>query len=93
MEDIIIYTTEEVLAHKRDRKDCDSYYWEFSRMPKFIEVGSRIYFATKGFIRGYFVVKTINGFGNKEVAWSPFSWRNVKPIAIKQFRGFQYYYL
>lgn len=108
MTSIIIYTTEENLLHKqdklksdKDKSDAGIYYWTFSKFPKRLDYG-RIYFATKGFIRGYFKVLDINRddirFGNQDpmgmpdnsVSWMSKTWKNIKPIPTKSFQGFKY---
>lgn len=68
MSDIIIYTTIEVLEHKKkDGLGKDYCYWSLSKPPKKLEKNKktwgRIYFATKGFIRGYFEIFDIRGDG------------------------------
>ena len=104
MKDIIIYTTPEELLHKQDKlegdKDkgsCGIYYWEFSRLPKELTNNGRIYFATKGFIRGYFMVEEILEYGESlaeipynSITWSANSWKDIKPIPTKSFQGFKY---
>ena len=94
MADIIIYTTEETLFHKQglkqDEKDYDYFYWEFRRLPKHIDFGDKIYFAHKGFIRGYFIVFDIDRRA-KTIEWDCKSWVAINPISVKHFQGFKYY--
>lgn len=101
MTDIIIYTTPEVLEHKRGLKKgeekIEMFYWEFSRLPKRLESGEKIYFATKGFIRGFFVIFDINTRANyyaetpeNSVEWRCDSWKDIKLIPCKSFQGFKY---
>ena len=68
MADILIYTNPETLEHKQAKglRFHGRYYWEFSRLPKNIEVGDRVYFATKGFVRGSF-----EGGDSKKLAICP----------------------
>ena len=61
MTNIIIYTTEESLDHKKGLKkgeeDYTHFFWELSKVPKKLNDCERIYFATEGFIKGYFVIE------------------------------------
>ncbi len=63
MTDIIIYTTEESLNHKKGLKKGEKrfreFYWTFPRLPKRLMQWDKVYFATKGFIRGYFIVNDL----------------------------------
>lgn len=99
MNDIIIYTTPGILEHKKrngradHRKFC---YWKFHNFPKKIPdnwSGTKIYFATKGFIRGYFVLfdMSLMNRDTDELTWHSESWKDIEPIPIKPFRGFKYY--
>lgn len=108
MKDIIIYTTPEKLLHKQDKLENDSdkgdsgiYYWEFSRFPRELENNSRVYFATKGFIRGYFEILDMNtgeimgshdpmGIPDCAISWLANTWKDIKPIPTKCFQGFKY---
>lgn len=101
MADIIIYTTPEKLLHKQDKllndpdKSIDGwYFWELNRFPKSIELGDRIYFATNGFIRGYFILGQIDyggeGMGNEALMWESKTWKDIIPIPITHFQGFKY---
>lgn len=102
--DFIVYTMPEILEHKKcdgmmnARKFC---YWTLKNYPsrlsnledkglKFNDV--RIYFATKGFIRGYFILRDVGGINHdsNEVTWYSESWRDIDPIPIKHFQGFKY---
>lgn len=103
--DIIIYTTPEKLLHKQDKLEDDPdksdegcYYWEFRNMPK-IKRGEKVYFATKGFIRGYFIVEDINseeetddpmGIPTNSISWLSNSWKDITPIPCTHFQGFKY---
>ena len=44
---IIIYTIRETLKHKQGADGYQRYYWNFSRPPKRLEEGDRIYFADR----------------------------------------------
>lgn len=93
--DVLIYTTEEKLLHKQGKLEGDVdhsengfYYWEFWNLPK-IEVGDRVYFATKRIIRGFFIVTEIDR-NQRFVIWNCASWRRIRPVMIKGFQGFKY---
>ena len=107
MVDIIIYTTPEKLLHKQDKLEGDKdkgdsgiYYWQFSRFPKKITNKDKVYFATKGFIRGYFEVLDMNspykynqdpmGIPDDSISWFANSWKDIKQIQTKSFQGFKY---
>ena len=94
MKDIIIYTKPETLLHKQGKLNDDEdyseygdYYWELSRLPKNTEEGDRIYFATKGFIRGYFIIDEV---GDGEIIFNCSSWKDITPIPCTHFQGFKY---
>lgn len=96
MTDIIIYTTPEKLLHKQgklqddeDYSDTGVYYWKFGRsLPKYFKLGDRVYFATKGIIRGYFVSDYLK---YPDIGWNCDSWTEVKnQIPITHFQGFKY---
>ncbi len=99
MTDIIIYTRPEVLLHKMGMlpnpddlsddafgTDCQ-FYWDLKNVPENLE---KVYFATKGFIIGYFEVIDIDRYdGSFEFEAS--SWTLLKePIPTKSFQGFKY---
>jgi len=95
MTDIIIYTMPETLLHKQGKlKDDDDYsetgdyYWELSRLPKDINEGEKIYFATKGFIRGYFIIKEVSDY--EGIIFNCSSWKDITPIPCTHFQGFKY---
>ena len=110
MADIIIYTTEESLLHKKDKlagdedkSNCGMYYWTFSRLPSrlknFLELKGRpkVYFATEGFIRGYFEIADVLESGNpfaevpvNSITWLSETWKDIEPIPTKSFQGFKY---
>ena len=97
MTDIIIYTRPEVLLHKMgmlpnpDDKsdlafgtDCQ-FYLDLRNIPKDLE---KVYFATKGFIIGYFEVVDID---DDSFEFEASSWTLLKePIPTKSFQGFKY---
>ena len=108
MIDIIIYTTPEKLLHKQDKLENDPdkgdsgiYYWQFSRFPRKLENNARVYFATKGFIRGYFEILDMNtgeimgsqdpmGIPDCSISWLANTWKDIEPIPTKCFQGFKY---
>jgi len=90
--DIGIYTTEDVLEHKkRDGKLSDHRfcYWNFPRSTK-ATVHDRFYFATKGKWQGYFLIVEAMGDGSM-VEFHSDTWRELedKPER-KPFQGFTY---
>lgn len=106
MTNIIIYTTPEKLLHKQDslngdsdKSNCGMYYWTFTRFPKRLDFlnTERIYFATEGFIRGYFEIADVLETGNpfaevpaNSITWLSNTWTEIKPIPTKSFQGFKY---
>ena len=106
MTDIIIYTIESTLEHKKGHKKGEEhfkeFFWNFSRFPKRIERGDKVYFATNGLIRGYFIINSINcdvrddvcqdpmGIPDNSICWSKDSWVNIDLIPTKSFQGFKY---
>ena len=96
MTDIIIYTKPDVHSHKMDlligdpdKSDRGEYCWDLHNLPKRFKEGDRIYFATKGFIRGYFICNYIDE-GWNQIGWDSESWKAIKPIPCKAFQGFKY---
>lgn len=84
--DIVIYTNEKVLEHKK--KD-GNVYWSFSRKPKNLKTKDRFYFAIKGFVEGSFRIDYIHYDG--EVDFISSTWKLLKKkIPTKVFRGFRY---
>jgi len=102
MTDIIIYTTEEKLNHKKGlqkgEEAFEEFYWTFKSLPKKLEIGDKVYFAIKGFIRGYFIVNDINksplyfaDVPENNIIWNKNSWVELKEkIPTKSFQGFKY---
>ena len=99
MVDIIIYTRPEVLLHKMGMginpddesdlafgTDCD-FFWTLKNRPNDIK---RVYFATKGFIIGYFEVDECEE-DDEDFSWCANSWTLLgEPIHTKSFQGFKY---
>ena len=91
MTDIIIYTTPEVLAHKKGADGFQKYYWNLSKPPKNFKVGEKIFFAVKGLIQGYFICEEFNPEDEEMIIWDKDSWTELKiKIPIKPFQGFKY---
>lgn len=97
MSDIIIYTMPEKLLHKQgklpddDYSETGDYYWSFVHFPKEVEKGDKVYFATKGFIRGYFIIKEIDFEEDGEaIIFNCSSWKDITPIPCTHFQGFKY---
>lgn len=96
MKQICIYTTPGVLKHKKESVMC---YWSFSSSPKIFDewekelekenydIMMRLYFAIKGFVRGYF---ELDGVSGRNADFDGDSWKDIKPIPQKQFQGFKY---
>lgn len=101
--DIIIYTRPEVLEHKKGADGYQRYYWEFSKFPKNIKIGDRIFFAVKGFIQGSFKIDEIHRHAegddkclmdNNKIVWDKDSWIELEDkIPTKHFQGFRYRFL
>jgi len=100
MTDIIIYTTGDKLLHKQGKLPDDEdwaesgfYYWHLRGTPKRLKEGEKIYFAVKGYIRGYFIVLDIDDYDECEIEFDSRSWKSIKTndlIACKPFQGFKY---
>lgn len=94
--DIIIYTNPETLRHKQGKLENDEdysetgdYYWQLPSLPKHAKEGDKVYFATKGFIRGFFTIKDLDDIDS--IIFNCGSWRDISPkIPIKHFQGFKY---
>lgn len=96
---IIIYTRPEVLLHKMgmgynpdDEEDmafgvnCE-FYWILNNRPNNIK---KVYFATKGYIIGYFKVKECVD-SDDDFSWVANSWTLLEePIPTNHFQGFKY---
>jgi hypothetical protein len=86
-----------------DKSTNGIYYWRFMYLPKewkdiekmnnpdIQKESVKIYFATEGFIRGYFELLGIEwdncGF---DIEFRSDSWKDIKPIPITHFQGFKY---
>jgi len=88
--DIVIYTNKRTLEHKRGGDGHRSYYWHFTRPPKRLSVGERIYFAVGGVVVGSFKCDEINN-GEETVCWNKNSWEKMEnSIPTTHFQGFKY---
>ena len=92
---IVIYTKPDVLLHKQgklkndpDHSSLGLYYWRLEREIKRVAELERIYFATEGFIRGYFLLQS---YGDFEFEFHVSTWRDIEPIPQKPFQGFKYF--
>ena len=97
MTDICIYTTGDVLLHKQGKLPDDDdyseegfYYWHLPRTPKKLKAGDKIYFAVKGYIRGYFEVERIEEDDGCDIEFYSESWKEIDPVTITHFQGFKY---
>ena len=98
MTNIIIYTNEETLLHKQgkfqndpDESPIGEYYWELPNRPVDLKAGEKIFFATKKQIRGYFEIEDIDDiYSGVQIVFLAKSWKDIRPIHIKPFRGFKY---
>lgn len=90
MTDIVVYTNPKMLAHKKGANGFQRYYWEFSRFPKDIWAGDRIFFAVKGFVQGSFEIDQLV-LDDNQIEWDKDSWIELEEkISTKPFRGFRY---
>ena len=98
MTDIIIYTTPKKLLHKQGKLPNDPdhsfsgyYVWYFSKMPNDVEDLDKVFFATKGKLRGYFIINEVcSGPDEKYIEWNCDSWVDVSEEDIRPFQGFKY---
>lgn len=85
-----------------DKSNNGTYYWRFNNLPKSwkdvdhmnnLEIEKqkvKIYFATEGFIRGYFILSGIEENCGFDVEFKSNSWKDITPIPITHFQGFKY---
>ncbi len=85
-----------------DKSNVGIYYWRFNYLPKdwsetenmndneIRKRNIKIYFATEGFIRGYFIVNGIDYNVGYDIEFESKSWKDIKPIPITHFQGFKY---
>jgi len=70
-----------------DKSDIGEYFWTLSSRPKRLNVEDKLYFATQGFIRGYFEIEEII---DGDIFFLSKTWKDIKPIPTKSFQGFKY---
>lgn len=56
-----------------------------------MNVGDKIFFATGGVVRGYFVIVGFDGIIGESLLFNSSSWKDVPPVKIKPSQGFRYY--
>ena len=94
--DIVICTTDEILAHKKGEIEESLYfYWHMGRVPRNFNVDDKIFFATRGklkkaTVKGYFVCEDFNPQEEETIVWHKDSWTSIGEIEIDSFRGFRY---
>ena len=100
--DIGIYTSEVTLSHKLEQMEDGKGRegtWNMGRLPRELGKGDtldRLFFATDGYWRGYFLLA-------KDVLFNPAddkkpyslifdltTWTRIDPVPVKRFRGFCY---
>lgn len=89
--DIVIYTRESVLNHKKF--DEELMYWSLRFRPVKLNVGDRIYFASDNKVQGSFEVHTIDTAtnGRTEVEFFTATWKEIgTDIPAKHNQGFSY---
>jgi hypothetical protein len=102
MVDILIYTNPNVLNHKiEDNLDPSlEIFWEFAREPRRRDEVKKIYFATKGKVRGFFKVVNFSNIPVEDIhgrVWdgSIVFMENWHPIEngeeVKPSQGWRYY--
>ena len=101
MADIIIYTTPRKLLHKQGKLENDpdkssdgDYYWEFKNrdLTKKVKVRDKVYFATKGEVKGFFIIDNIKYIAKKTIIdFDCKTWKDIKPIPTTHFQGFKYF--
>lgn len=109
-QDIIVTTPKTEMENaSREAKNCirnggGSYFRHFSKLPKNIGIGSKVFYVENGYVRGFAIIEDI--LTNEEMAcdttgkqWpkgnyikmKADSWKWIKPIAHKGFQGFRYF--
>ena len=63
-------------------------WWEFSRLPKKLDLTSKIYVVCEGYLRGYFTISRIDQYQNVVFL---LSWQEIEPKEMKGFQGYRYY--
>ena len=98
MTDILVCTQPDRLLHKQgklknddDRSPTGDYYWSLHGRPKNTKEGERLYFATMGVVRGYFIIVGFDGIIGNQLLFNSSSWKDVPPVKIKPSQGFRYF--
>lgn len=89
--DIGVSMSREILAHKKrdGKKSEDNYcYWSMRRIPDKLDAGSKLWVASEGRWRGYFVVWGIDFTG--ELRFYSESWVEHDDGPRKPFQGYTY---
>lgn len=98
MTNILVCTQPDRLLHKQGKLENDDdhsptgdYYWDLRCHPIQMNVGDKMYFATKGIVRGYFVIVGFDGIIGESLLFNSSSWKDVPPIKINPSQGFRYF--
>ena len=100
--DILVCTQPDRLLHKQGKLENDDdhsptgdYYWHLANRPKQTNAGDKIYFATQGIVRGYFLISSIEAIDSAKASDFCFNcstWKDVAPTTkIKGQQGFRYF--
>jgi len=89
--DIVIYTYRAMLEHSKGADGGQKYSWHQWRSPEHFNVGDRIYFASEGYVQGYFICEELNPGQRETIVWDKNSWHELEEkIPTRNFRGFKY---
>jgi len=89
MTDICVYTNEKVLERKKNKGFIpDHCWWGLLHIPRQLKEGDRIYFATNGHVKGYFVIEEINK-KKKRIIFHSNSWMPTPQLPKYKCRKFQ----
>ena len=98
MTNILVCTQPDRLLHKQGKLENDDdhsptgdYYWSLRCHPVNTKEGEKLYFATKGVVRGYFIIIGFDGIAGNELLFNSSSWVDVTPITINPSQGFRYF--
>ena len=99
--DILVCTQPDRLLHKQgkladdpDHSPTGDYYWHLANRPKQTNVGDKIFFATLGFVRGYFVIGSIEAIDSEkesDICFNCSTWKDVALIKNRGQQGFRYF--
>jgi len=91
------------LEAQRAKKEGRGYYFRrFRKLPKKIQLGSRIFYVEDGYVRGFAPVEMIyegtmkcdvtgNVYCGFNLLMNVITWKWIKPIPYKGFQGFRYF--